>query len=96
MKPELSFGELHFGDVKLGDKRRTDRLVRMANTLVRNPSGSLPAKFNGPGKLDAGYHLMKQKVVTQASVLSSQVALTRTALAKTTEYLVAAHDTTEY
>jgi len=95
VEPELSFGELHFGEVELGDKRRTKRLVRIADALVRNPSGSLPAKFNGPGELDAVYHLMKQEEVTHAAVLSSHFGLTRTALEKTSEYLVVAHDTTE-
>ena len=93
VEPELSFGELHFGEVELGDKRRTKRLVRIAETLVRNPSGALPARFNGPGELDAVYHLMKQEEVTHASVLSAHFALTRTALEKTSEYLVVAHDT---
>lgn len=95
VEPELSFGELHFGGVELGDKRRTKRLVRIADTLVRNPSGSLPTKFNGPGELDAVYHLMKQEEVTHASILSAHLALTRTALEKTSKYLVVAHDTTE-
>lgn len=95
VEPELSFGELHFGMVKLGDKRRTDRLVKVANTLVRNPSGSLPAKFNEPGDLEGLYHLMKTKEVTHASVLSSHFAMTRNELEKSSEYLVVAHDTTE-
>ena len=94
-EPELSFGELHFGNAKLGDKRRTKRLVQIANALVRTPSGSLPTKFNGLGELDAVYHLMKQDKVTHASVLASHLELTRAILAKAEDYVVVAHDTTE-
>lgn len=94
-EPELSFGELHFGKAELGDARRTKRLVKVANTLVNNPSGSLPTKFNGPGDLDGVYHLMKQDEVNHASVLGAHFALTREALEKTSDYIVVAHDITE-
>lgn len=94
-EPELSFGEIHFGNSKLGDKRRTKRLVMIANSLVKNPSGSLPSKFNGLGELEGLYHLMKQKSVTHASVFAAHFELTRTALAQANDYIVVAHDTTE-
>ena len=94
-EPELSFGEIHFGKAALGDKRRTNRLVAVANSLVKNPSGSLPSKFNGNGELEALYHLMKQDSVTHASVLAAHFEQTRETLTGTEEYVVVAHDTTE-
>lgn len=94
-EPELTFGEIHFGNAALGDKRRARRLVAIANLLVKNPSGSLPSKLNGPGELDGLYHLMKQKSVTHASVLAAHFKQTREALACSEEYVVVAHDTTE-
>ena len=94
-KPELSFGEFHFGKAALGDKRRTKRLVAIANSLVKSPSGSLPSKLNGPGELDALYHRMKQKSVTQASVLAAHFEQTRRTLVESQDYVVVAHDTTE-
>lgn len=94
-EPEVTFGEIHFGKCSLGDKRRTRRLVAIADSLVKNPSGSLPSKLNGQGELDGLYHLMKQKSVTHASVLAAHFEGTRETLACSEEYVVIAHDTTE-
>jgi len=44
----MSFGAVHFGDAKLGDARRTNRLVEVADAIVRHPGGSLPEKFDTP------------------------------------------------
>ena len=48
---EKSFGEVNFGHAQLGDKRRTSRLVRTADLMVRRPGGTLPQKFNSPKDL---------------------------------------------
>lgn len=96
MKDQLpSFGHIHFGKAELGDKRRTKRLVAIADSLFKNPSGSLPAKFNGPGELEALYHLVKQDSVTHASVFAAQFERTRNILANADDFIVVAHDTTE-
>lgn len=94
-EPKPTFGEIHFGSAALGDKRRVRRLVAIADLLVKNPSGSLPSKFNGPGELDGLYHLMKNESVTHASVLAAHFMQTRESLACSEEYVVVAHDTTE-
>ena len=39
-----SFGATHFGAAKLGDKRLTDRLVKVADAIMRHPGGSLSEK----------------------------------------------------
>jgi len=67
-----SFGAVNFGDAKLGDARRTNRLVEVADAIVRNPGGSLPEKFDTPKELDGLYHLVKCPRVTHANVLADR------------------------
>ena len=47
-----SFGEMHFGNAQLKDPRRTERLITVADAIVRHPGGSLPEKFRSPARLD--------------------------------------------
>ncbi len=94
-QPRESFGEINFGQAELGDRRRTRRLVRVADALVRHPGGSLPEKLRCSGELDGLYHLMKGETVTHESVLAPH--RTRT-LQKITEHggsVLVIHDTTE-
>ena len=48
-------GEMNFQDGQLGDKRRTKRMVPMADQMVRRPGGTLPQKFNIPKDRRAAY-----------------------------------------
>lgn len=90
-----TFGEMNFGDAKLGDARRTKRLIRIADMIMRHPGGSLPEKMGTPAELGAVYHLMKCDAVTHQSVLASHLALTRNKIAEHDGYVLALHDTTE-
>lgn len=93
-EPE-TFGELHFGGAELGDARRTKRLVRVANAIMRHPGGTLPEKMGGPAELEAMYHLMNCEEVTHESVLAPHIALTRKKIAEHDGFVLAIHDTTE-
>jgi hypothetical protein len=90
-----TFGELHFGDAELGDARRTKRLVRVVDAIIRHPGGSLPEKMGGPAELEGMYHLMKCEKVTHASVLAPHFAVTRKKIEQHDGYVLAIHDTTE-
>jgi hypothetical protein len=90
-----TFGELHFGDADLGDVRRTKRLIRIADAIMRHPGGSLPEKMGSPGELEAMYHLMKCREVTHARMLAPHLALTRKKIAEHDGFVLAIHDTTE-
>lgn len=90
-----SFGEWNFGDAELGDKRRTKRLVQVADALVRHPGGSFPEKLRGPGELDGFYHLMKGKAVTHESVMAPHRARTLQKIAEHDGPVLVLHDTTE-
>lgn len=71
MSATLSFGERHFGRAELGHCCRTRRLVKMADQLAAQPSGSLPQRFQNPAALKSCYRLMSRPEVTHASVLTS-------------------------
>ncbi len=90
-----SFGEINFGQAQLGDQRRTKRLVRVADALVRHPGGSLPEKLRCSGELDGLYHLMKGKTVTHETVLAAHRALTLQKIASHDGPVLVIHDTTE-
>ncbi len=68
---EMTFGVRHFGHANLGDKRRTQRLVKLADQMVHRPGGSLPEKLNSPKDLKAMYRLLDHPAVTHESVLES-------------------------
>lgn len=90
-----TFGMKNFGTAALNDKRRTDRLVRVADALSRRPGGSLPEKLVGPGELDGLYHLMSCPSVTHESVLAPHRRQTLQKLAAHKGYVLILHDTTE-
>lgn len=90
-----SFGATHFGAAKLGDKRLTDRLVKVADAIVRHPGGSLPEKMHDPVALNALYYLMDCDAVTHASVLAPHRELTLRKMAAHAGKVLVLHDTTE-
>jgi hypothetical protein len=90
-----TFGELNFGGARLGDARRTKRLIRIADAIMRHPGGSLPEKMGAPAELEALYHLMKCSLVTHQKVLAPHFAVTRKKIAEHDGYVLALHDTTE-
>ena len=65
-----SFGEEHFGAAQLGDRRRTKRLVQLADKMVIHPGGTLPDKIDDPASLKALYRLVDREEVTHATVLA--------------------------
>lgn len=92
---EESFGEINFGKAILGDRRRTKRLVRVADAIVRHPGGSLPEKMRSPAELAGLYHLMKCKTVTHESVLDAHRSLTLQKMMAQDGPVLVIHDTTE-
>jgi Transposase DNA-binding len=90
-----SFGERHFGAAALGDKRRTRRLVQLADRMMLHPGGTLPQKLADPMDLKALYRLMNAEAVTHAAVLKPHTEHTRKAMAQAGGTIVLIHDTTE-
>jgi len=90
-----SFGEEHFGAAELGDARRTKRLVRIADKMVKHPDGTLPDKINDPAELRALYRLANEARVTHEAVLEPSRARTLRKMAETEQTVLVIHDTTE-
>lgn len=90
-----NFGPTHFGDAPLGHRRRTQRLVRVAERVAAHPNGSLPQKMQDPAELAALDHLMNRPEVTHAAVLHTHYQRTRAAIAAHPGVVLLGHDLTE-
>jgi hypothetical protein len=96
MKPVLSFGERNFGTVDLGHKRRTQRLVVVADQMCRHPGGSLPDKLSQPRDLRAFYRLMNRPEATHAVLMQGHTDHTRARIAELEKgFVLIVHDATE-
>jgi hypothetical protein len=95
MTVEPSFGERNFGGAELGDRRRTARLVELADRLALHPGGSLPEKLSSAAQLRAAYRLMARPEVTHEAVFSGHREATLARAAEHDGRLLAICDTTE-
>jgi hypothetical protein len=92
----LSFGERNFSDIDLGDKRRTARLIKVADDMCRHPGGTLPDKLPKPADLRAFYRLMNCDSVTHEQLMHAHAADTRRRIAACgTDVVLLLHDATE-
>ena len=90
-----NFGELNFGPAELGDKRRTKRLVNLADQMMRHPGGTLPHKLRNPSDLVALYRLCRCEKVTHAAVLAPHRQATLGQIQQRPEDVLILHDSTE-
>lgn len=93
---EPSFGQRNFGHAELGDKRRTRRLVKVADQMVGRPGGSLPEKINSPKDLKAMYRLLDCSTVTHQSILAAHRENLFRTLESRDQYTLVIHDGTEF
>jgi hypothetical protein len=77
MQSTLEWAQLNFGSCELGDKRRTNRLVRVAEEIANNPSASLPSQIERWGDLKAAYRLFDREEVTFEAIARPHWELTR-------------------
>ncbi len=77
MQPVSEWAQLNFGSCQLGDKRRTNRLVQVAEQSASNPSASLPNQFERWGDLKAAYRLFDCDEVTFEAVARPHWNLTK-------------------
>jgi hypothetical protein len=89
------FGLTHFGGAALGDKRRSKRLVMVADQVMQHPEGTWPDRFSDPADLDAFYRLVNRPEVTHAAVLAPHYAETRRRMHDAADTVLILHDTTE-
>ena len=77
MQSVQEWAQLNFGNCELGDKRRTNRLVKVAEEIASNPSASLPSQIENWGDLKAAYRLFDREEVTFETIASPHWELTR-------------------
>jgi len=92
MQSVNGWAQLNFGKCELGDKRRTNRLVQVAEEVANNPSASLPNQIEKWGDLKAAYRLFDRDEVTFEAIARPHWELTKQ-LAKGRTLVIA--DTTE-
>lgn len=71
------WAQLNFGTCDLGDKRRTKRIVLVAEEFADNPSASLPNQIAKWGDLKAAYRLFDRNEVTFEAIARPHWELTR-------------------
>lgn len=89
------FAQEHFGQARLGDARRTKRLVKAADRIVRHPGGTLPAKMGTPADPKALYRLVDRDAVTHAAVMETHRQLTLSRMRECEDVVLLVHDTTQ-
>ena len=77
MQSVTEWAQLNFGSCELGDKRRTNRLVRVAEQFGNNPSASLPNQLELWSDLKAAYRLFNNEAVTFEAIARPHWELTR-------------------
>ena len=66
-----------FGGCELGDRRRTERLIQVAQQVANNPSVSLPQQMETWGDLKAAYRLFDNEAVTLEAIATPHWRKTR-------------------
>jgi hypothetical protein len=89
-----SFGETMFGHAQLGDRRRTERLIALAEQICTHPGGSLPQKLRSPNDLKALYRLCDCDAVTHQALMAPMQSAVLDVCTQQDDVLVI-HDGTE-
>jgi Transposase DNA-binding len=65
-----------YGTVMLADQRRTQRAVKIARALARDPMGSLPAQLGNEAATKAAYRFLQSPPVTYERLMRPHVQQT--------------------
>jgi Transposase DNA-binding/Transposase DDE domain len=76
MSPE-GWAQATFGEVRLGDARRTERAVKLAEAIAREPNVSLPKQLSEPKEVKATYRFLQSAQVRYEALLRPHVQQTR-------------------
>ena len=77
MQAAMQWAQRNFGSCKLGDKRRTNRLIQVAQRIASNPSASLPNQTETWSDLKAAYKLFDRQEVTFEAIARPHWELTK-------------------
>jgi hypothetical protein len=96
--------QVHFGAADLGDARRTKRLMKTAELILKSPAGSLPDKLPVWADLMGLYRLLDAEQVTHAAVIAPHCQWTLAQMRRASDaggggggggVVLLPHDTTE-
>ena len=90
---EARWAEIEFGETELGDVRRRRRLIEMATTLAKRPTGSLPEACEDGAQLKAVYRFFAHDEIEPSAMLASHVQATTDRLQQE-RLVLAVQDTT--
>lgn len=90
-----SFGYENFSGALLGDRRRTNRLIQIADRMAEHPGGTLPDKMRSPKELKALYRFVNHDAVTHDNVMEPHYARTRRRMEEQKGVVLQVQDTTE-
>ena len=88
------WAQVTFGECELGDKRRTKRLVKLAEQVAVRPDGSTPQQTESWGDCKAAYRLFDQDDVTFDEIIAPHCRQTR-AVCQPGDVKLIINDTTE-
>jgi hypothetical protein len=88
MRSAAEWAQAEFGLAELGDRRRSRRLVNLAENLAQNPGGTLPGAFADWAELKAAYRFFGQAGVGFEAILTPHWERTRAACREMGEYLL--------
>ena len=66
-----------YGSVMLGDERRTQRAVKMASALARDPMASLPKQLGGQAATKAGYRFLESAQTSYEQLMRPHLEQTK-------------------
>ncbi|MDQ2904147.1 MAG: IS4 family transposase [Chloroflexota bacterium] len=83
-----------YGAVRLGDERRTQRAVKIASALARDPMASLPTQWGGQAATKAGYRFLESAHTSYERLMAPHLEQT-TALMQHRKRVLLIQDMTE-
>lgn len=95
MQPVNEWAQVNFGACDLGDKRRTNRLMKVAEQFANNPSASLPNQLDRWADLKAAYRLFDCEQVTFEAIARPHWLQTRKQAQQAGDRILVIGDTTE-
>jgi hypothetical protein len=93
MSPEV-WAQRTFGEVRLGDTRRTERAVKLATAIAREPNVSLPKQLGARKEVQASYRFLQSGQVSSEALMRPHVQQTR-AQCQERSVVLLVQDTTE-
>ena len=89
-----AWAQATFGEVRLRDKRRTERTVKLAEAIAREPSGSLPKQLGARKEVQATYRFLQSGQISYEALMRPHVEQTR-AQCEQRPVVLLVQDTTE-